>query len=353
MQTKQISNSIFMKTNSYEEFQSIFIKYFESYQCFSFNKNLLKFIEEKNYFKIFEFLFNSGFLFNSEPENALFYFHNKNSKNNYAKYFKYGTLNYVINSGDSVAPKHYPRIFDNQEQWKESDIILQKYIIFQTIKSNHFSSTLENFIIEKIKLNTYLSSSIYYFIKISKNYNLRFIKSLQNHNLLKLSIEDQIFIFQQNDYFTDLMSDIIKDTDNFNSIYNALKKICVHSCHIPIHIFDYIMNNGDLNLVLKLNQISFSNGSLVLETKYYYTYDYSIVLSYLSSILNSKYLPELISKRYFIFNKEFVNHTINEEQIQSLFDDHFELLMQHSHNFSDKLDHLQEKFKLALMINTF
>lgn len=365
MKNKEISNAVFMRTNSYEEFQSIFIKFFESYCCFSFNNNLLKFIAEKDYFKIFEFLFKNAFLFKCYEEKGLSYFYYKHSSNIYSQYFKYDTLSYITNYGNSVAPKHYPRKFDNIDQWLESDIILQKYIIFQTIQNSFFAKDLESFIIEKIKHSEEFTSSLYYFIKLSNNHNLRFIKLLLENNLLELALEDKIVIFKNKDYFFNIIQNDLNNPENLNSICLALKTICTEHTNIPDYIFDYIMKNCDLNLVLKLNQIAFSYGSLIIKNKEYsynsktdieeeyYTYDYSIVLSYLSSILNSKYLPDLISKRYFIFNNEFVNHTVNQEQIQSLFEEHFELLMQQSHNFSDKLNHLQEKFKLSLMINTF
>lgn len=365
MKNKEFSNTAFMKTNSYEEFQSLFIKYFESYNCFSFHNNLLQFIAEKEYFHIFEFLFKNGLLFDSQDKKTLSSFYYKYHSNTYSQYFKYDTLSYITNYGYSVSPKHYPRKFEKHEQWLEKDILLQKYITFQTIKNSFFADEFEDFLVEKIKHSDALLNSINYFIQLNNEYNLRFIKKLLDNNLLTLDIESKIFIFKKEEYFTSVIKDIIDNPENFNFVISGLKQICTYHKEIPIHIFNYIMQNSNLNLALKLNQIAFSFGSLVLESKEYsynsetdteesyYTYDYSIVLNYLQSILNSKYLPELVSKRYFIFNKEFVNHTINQEQIQSLFDDHFELLMQHSHNFSDKLDHLQEKFKLALMINIF
>lgn len=358
MPDKLIPNSVFFETNSYEEFQSIFIKYFESYQCFSFNKNLLKFIAEKNYFRIFEFLFKNGFLFESEKDGStcvdlLTFFYYTYSSNDYSKYFKYDTLSYITGYNNIVTHQHLPKIINNQFDWSDSDILLQKYIIFQTIKNSFFAEQFENFLVEKIKYNTQLLNSIPYFIELNNKYNSRFIKKILDNNLLVLNIENKIFIFKDKEYFTDIVKDIIDDPKNFKFICTGLKKICIHFDYIPTHIFDYIMNNNnDLDLIFKLNHISFTEGCLLIKTKYS-TYDYSIVSSYLSSILNSKYLPELISKRYFIFNKEFVNRTINQEQIQSIFDDHFELLIQHAHNFSDKLDHLHEKFKLALMIHDF
>ena len=365
MKNKEFSNTAFMKTNSYEEFKSLFVKYFDSYDCFSFHHNLLQFIAEKDYFHIFEFLFKNGLLFNSHDKKTLPSFYYKYYSNIYSKYFKYDTLSYVTNYGHSIDPKHYPRELDNHEQWLESDILLQKYIIFQTIKNSFFASKFEDFLIEKIKHSDKLLNSINYFLGLNNQYNLRFIKKLLDNNLLVLNIENKIFIFKEKEYFTSVIKDIIDDPENFNFICTGIKDICTYYKKIPEHIFDYIMQHSNLNLALKINQIAFSYGSLVLKNKEYsynsdtdieeeyYTYDYSILLSYLNSIFNSKYLPELVSKRYFIFNKEFVNHTINQEQIQSLFDDHFELLMKYSHNFSYKLDHLHEKFKLALMINDF
>lgn len=365
MINKQISNLVFMKTKSYKEFQSIFVKYYESSCCFLFNNNLLKFIAENNYFQIFEFLSHSGRLFDSQSEKHLTNFFRLHSDNQYSEYFKHGTLKYVMNYSNLSITKTYPLTFENKKQWLNDDLIFQKYIVFQTINNEKFSTHLEEFIIEKIKLSEDLSSCLYYFVKISKSYNLRFIKSLLDHNLLNLNIEEKIFIFQENQYFIDLMKNIIDNNDNFKSICIGLENICNNNKHIPIHIFDYIMNNGDLKLILKLNEITFSKGHIVKETIHYdydrtineeieyIQYDYSILLSYLTTIFNSKYLSEIVSKRYFIFNKEFFNISINQKQIQFIFDQYIDFFSKNSYKFFDKLFHLEEKIQLKINLNHF
>ncbi len=358
-------NKLIYSSSSYEELKSNILKFFQQKDVFLFNDELVQFILDKNYEDIFKFLTDEGCLYYVAISKTI----KNNPKYSYIidTYLNNKSIEFVLTSFTKTKLQNIQR-----DDFLKMSVLEQKNIIYSISKYYSLKSIHEPLndliitVIGFISCNHYLLNFVKFLILENKN-----IKSYSQHNR-SYSIEENFLEALINkkllsdiplstllilcEYYKNCIHLLISNSTEIehNEIVFAMHEIYKNKRQVKNYIFKEIVNLNNEKLILNACKVVFNTKyNIYFKNKYCSINPDCCISSYLKILFNN--LPEeLISKRYFIFNKEFTHPYLNKEQTEELFNLYRnDILTRNLNKFLSKAAHLSEYSRCVVLINNF
>lgn len=364
---KNSINKLIYRSSSYEELQSNILKFFQQEDVFLFNDELVQFILDKNYEDIFKFLTDEGCLYYVAISKTI----KKNPKYSLIvdTYLNNKSIDFVLKPFTQIKLENIKK-----DDFLKMSILEQKNIIFLISKSYFLKTdkSLNDFIIKVIAFissNNYLLNFVKFLILENKNIKLysqytktysineHFLEMLINKNLLSnIPLSTLLILSQEYKNCASLL--ISRSTEKqHDEIILAMHEIYKQKKQVKNYIFKEIVCLNNEKLILNACKVVFNIKYNIYFRDKYSSINYDCCIqSYLDILFyNSTDLPEeLISKRYFIFNKEFTHPYLNKERIEELFNLYWNnIFTRHIHKFLSQSAHLSEYSRCVVLINNF
>ncbi len=361
---KNYVNKLIYSSSSYEDLKSNILIFFQQEDVFLFHDELVQFILDNNYHDIFKFLTEKGCLYYVAISKTIK--NNPKSSELIKTYLNNKSMDFVFQPFNKTKLENIQRDdFLKMSILEQKNIIysISKYYFLETDKSLYdLITTVINF----ISCNNYLLNFVKFLILENKNIqsysqctqkypiNGYFLEKLIENKLL-LNVPLSTLLILSQGYKNPVYLLISNSTEQqHDEIILGLHEIYKQKKQVKNYIFKEIIYLNNHKLIVQACQVVFN----VKYNIYFGNKNNNInfdccIMSYITLLMFN--LPEeLISKRYFIFNKEFTHPHLNKERIQELFEYYRDnILTKNLDKFLKQSAHLAEYFRCVVLINNF